>query len=88
MDYEAYVHFFSLDRFFVSELALSGNYEYVGKERHGKDRTGRDQYIHYYTHRDALKFNEITWVSTETYTSNDVQAWRDRLASYCSASFE
>jgi hypothetical protein len=86
--YEGYTHFFSLNRFFVSELALSGNYEYVGKERNGKDRAGRDQYIRYYTHRDALKFNSSTRVSTENFSSDDVQAWRDRLASYCSATFE
>lgn len=87
--FEAYTHFYSRNRFFVSELALlSGNYKYVGNERHGKDSSSRDRYIRYYTHQDALEFNDITWVSTETHTSNDVQAWQNRLASYCSASFE
>lgn len=86
--YEAYTHFFSLNRFFVSELTLSGNYELVGRERYDAGGTVNDRYIRYYTHKDVLEFNSYTRASAAYYTSVHVDAWRSRLASYCSASFE
>ena len=87
--YKAYAHFYSLSRFLVSELVLSGNYEFVGEERYNRDGAGRDRYIRYYTHRDALAFSfETAPESWKSFSSDDVRAWQDRLASYCRASFE
>ena len=89
MYYESYTRFFSFNRFFVAELMHSGNYELVGKQwPYGAVGADRDHFIRYYTRKDVLEFNPYTWTTTGFSASDHVQAWRDRLASYCSASFE
>lgn len=89
MDYEAYVHFFSLDRLFIAELAFGGDYELVGKAPNEAAGRDRDQYIRYYTRKDVSELHPYTWESTRAHASAvHVEAWRDRLASYCSATYE
>ena len=89
MYYEAYTHFFSLKRSFIAELMHGGAYELVGKQRpYGVVGADRDHFIRYYTRKDVLEFNSYTWNTTGFSASDHVDAWRDRLASYCSASFE
>ena len=88
MFFHAYTHFFSMNRFFVAELMHSGNYELVGKQRYYGAGADRDQYIRYYTHKDALEFDAYTWDSARASADDHVEAWQSRLASYCSASYE
>ncbi|MYD10658.1 MAG: hypothetical protein F4X02_11530 [Chloroflexi bacterium] len=84
MYYEAYTHFFSRNRFFVAELVHSGDYVLAGKAPAAID--GR--YIRFYTHKDALEFDAYTWDESRNQATDHVAAWQNRLASYCSASFE
>lgn len=86
--YEAYVHFFSSNRSFIAKLMHSGNYELVGKQRPYGVGADRDQFIRYYTRKDVFDYNPSTWTTTGFSATDHVKAWRDRLASYCSATFE
>ena len=87
-NYESYTHFFSRNRLFVAELMHSGDYELVGKQWPYGVGADRDSLIRYYTRKDVYEFNPYTWSTTGFSASDHVKSWQNRLASYCSATYE